>query len=91
MIGLCPILGLNQPIYRFAPSSPATPNLLSGAAYFNGEPLFPGPIGEVRNVFGKKGAKEESARGVWQVLLRLAKERGVEVEISSEEDENGGE
>lgn len=43
----------------------------------------------MRNVFGKKSAKEECARGVWQVLRGLAKERGVEVEISSGEDEDG--
>lgn len=47
-------------------------------------------MGEVRNVFGKKSAKEECARGVWQVLGKLARERGVEVEISSDEDDDVG-
>lgn len=84
---LYPILGLPPPTYHLVASSPSTPNLLSGAAYFSGSPLFPGPIGQVRNVFGKKGAKEECARGVWKVLRQVAAERGVEVEISSEEDE----
>lgn len=88
---LCPILGLTAPTYRIVASSPTTPNLLTGAAYFGGNPLFPGPVGEVRNVFGKKSAKEECARGVWQVLAKLAKKRGVEVEISSDEDDDGRE
>ncbi len=84
---ICPILGLTVPTYRFVATSPSTPNLLSGAAYFVGQPMFPGPVGEVRNVFGKKSAKEECARGVWQVLRRLARSKGVEMEISSEEDD----
>lgn len=28
-------------------------------------------MGEVRNVFGKKNAKEECARGVFQVLMKI--------------------
>ena len=31
-------------------------------------------------MFGKKNAKEECARGVWEVLKGVARERGVEIE-----------
>lgn len=82
---LAPLLSLPPPLYRLYPTSPAAPNLLSGAAHFTGmdaahHPLLKEPVGEVRNVFGKKNAKEECARGVWEVLRKVAKERGVDVE-----------
>lgn len=41
-------------------------------------------MGEVRNVYGKKNAKEECARGVWEALKDLAKKRGLDVEDVSE-------
>ncbi|KAL9615405.1 MAG: hypothetical protein Q9167_000234 [Letrouitia subvulpina] len=85
---LAPMLGLPPPTYRFLPASPETPNLLTGGAVFppgQPEPLVQGPLGEVRNVFGKKSAKEECARGVWEVLRRLAKKRGVEIEEVGED------
>ena len=80
------MLNLQPPQYRFNPTNPSTPSLLSGAAYFPGTPYsdLQGPIGEVRNVFGKKNAKEECARGVWDVLVRVAKKRGVDVEMVGE-------
>jgi len=37
-------------------------------------------MGEVRNVFGKKTAREEIARGVWERLRALAEVRGVRAE-----------
>ncbi|KAI4114472.1 MAG: hypothetical protein LQ345_004750 [Seirophora villosa] len=78
-------LSLPPPMYRLSPASSAAPNLLSGAAYFSGvdaayHPLLSKPVGEVRNVFGKKNGKEECARGVWEVLREVARERGVEIE-----------
>lgn len=42
----------------------------------------------MRNVFGKKNAKEECARGVWQVLKGVARDRGVEIEVSEEDEED---
>ena len=69
-VELCPLLGLHHPQYRLQPSGSS---LYSGSAYFPDEPLLPGPIGEVENIFGKKNAKEESARGVWKVLMALAR------------------
>jgi len=46
---------------------------------------LPAQIGEVRNVFGKKKAREEVAMGVWEALKALAAERSVSI---NEEDEN---
>lgn len=76
---LCPLLGLPCPIYRFAAASPSAPNLLSGTACFPANPILPGQYGEIRNVFGKKNAKEECARGLWEVLREVARGRGVAV------------
>ena len=41
---------------------------------------MPKEIGEVKNIFGKKNAKEEMAKGVWEVLQALAQKRNVRVE-----------
>ncbi|KAL8900504.1 MAG: hypothetical protein Q9192_001039 [Flavoplaca navasiana] len=81
---LAPLLSLTTPVYRFTPTSAAAPNMFSGAAYFTGDalhyPSLKGEVGEVRNVYGKKNAKEECARGVWEALKGVARERGVEFE-----------
>ena len=77
-------LGLGQPFYQLS-SQPAAPSLFSGAAHFTSTPIFPKAVGEVRNVHGKKNAKEECARGVWEVLKEMAKKRGLVVEDVSEE------
>lgn len=78
VLKLCSLLQLPQPTYRLAPNPLAPlPNILSGAAYFtqssvsDSHPLLVGPVGEVRNVYGKKNAKEECARGVFQVLMKI--------------------
>lgn len=73
-VELCPLLGIPNPQYRLQPSGSS---LYSGSAHFIDEPLLRGPIGEVEKVFGKKNAKEESARGVWKVLMALAAQRGL--------------
>ena len=79
MLDLSKELGLGQPFYQLA-SQPEAPSLFSGAAHFTSTPIFPKPLGVIRNVHGKKNAKEESARGVWEVLKDLAKKRGLDVE-----------
>lgn len=43
----------------------------------------------MRNVFGKKNAKEECARGVWEVLKGVARDRGVGIAV--EDGDEGGE
>ena len=84
---LCPILGLTAPTYRITALSPAAPNIVTGAAYFTSESLFPKPLGEVRNVYGKKNAKEECAKGVWAALSELAKRRGLSIAEVDDDDE----
>ena len=87
---LCPLLGLTAPHYHLGPESALAPNMLSGYASFPNAPDMPPEIGEVRNVFGKKKAKEELAKEVWHVLEALAAERNVKVserEGSSESSE----
>ncbi|KAL9001010.1 MAG: hypothetical protein Q9169_000494 [Polycauliona sp. 2 TL-2023] len=79
---LAPLLSLTAPVYRFTPTSAAAPNMFSGAAYFSGDALLheslKGGVGEIRNVYGKKNAKEECARGVFEALKGVARGRGVE-------------
>jgi len=77
---LCPLLGLTSPQYTLAPASALAPNMLSGYASWPNEPGMPKEIGEVRNIFGKKNAKEEIAKEVWVVLKELAEKRGLKME-----------
>ena len=80
---LCPLLGLTPPQYHMTPVSTNAPSMLSGYAVFpnNNDALYlSGKIGEVRNVFGKKDTREEIAKAVWDVLIDLAKSRGVNVD-----------
>ena len=79
-LDICPLLGLSAPHYKIAPVSALSPNMLSGYASFPGQLGMPKEIGEARNVYGKKNAKEEVAKGVWKVLLELAKKRDVKIE-----------
>jgi hypothetical protein len=79
-LDLYPILGLTAPTYDIGPLSPAAPNIVSGAAMFQSSPLFPKPLGEVRNVYGRKNAKEECAKGVWKALSDLARSRGINID-----------
>lgn len=64
------------------------------ASFYSGAAVFPRdglvvrePVGEVRNVFGKKNAREECAKGVLEFLEGLARRRGVEVGEGLEEGE----
>jgi len=59
--------------------------MVSAAATFPSSPLFPKPLGEVRNVYGKKNAKEECAKGVWSVLSALAVSRGTKIDEIEED------
>lgn len=73
------LLGLPTPQYVLGATSDHAPNMISGYASFPNVPGLPKEIGEVRNVFGKKSAKEEVAKGVWEVLRQLAEKRGVNI------------
>ncbi|KAI9771174.1 MAG: hypothetical protein M1840_002525 [Geoglossum simile] len=75
---LCPKFGLSPPEYRLS-SDPRSESMYSGAAYFN-DPILPSePIGDVRNVYGKKKAKEEISKAVLAFLKEWAKKQGVEL------------
>ena len=73
------LLGLQTPQYVLTAASDLAPSIFSGYASFPNEPGLPKEIGEVRNVFGKKNAKEEIAKGVWEVLRKLAEKRGATI------------
>lgn len=74
-----PLLGLQAPQYVLGAASDLALNMISGYASFPNEPGLPKKIGEVSNVYGKKSAKEEVAKGVWDVLQGLAEKRGVKI------------
>lgn len=77
---LYPRLGLSAPEYRIGAVAGHAPNFHSGAAFFPRDGLVvPGPVGEVRSVFGKRNAREECAKGVLEFLEQLARGRGVDV------------
>ncbi len=77
----CPLLSLSPPEYRLTASA-AAPNMYSGAAYFVKDPVVvPGPVGEVRLVYGRKNAREACAASVWAFLTRLASERSVRLGV----------
>ena len=73
------ILGLQTPQYVLEAASNLAPSMFNGHASFPNQPGLPKEIGEVRNVFGKKNAKEEIAKGVWEEMQKLAEKRGVSI------------
>ena len=54
--------------------------MLNGYATIPNALGLPPKIGEARHVFGKKNAKEEIAKGVWEALEALAIERNVTID-----------
>jgi hypothetical protein len=69
---LAVILSLPTPEWRYTPS-PFDRDFLTVQCFFNSSSAGPhqGPIGEVRNVFGKKKAKEECARLTLEYLKEV--------------------
>ncbi|KAF2839373.1 hypothetical protein M501DRAFT_1003971 [Patellaria atrata CBS 101060] len=76
---LCQLLGLSCPEYHFT-SLKHAPGMLSGYATFKNNPEIPNPIGEADNIFGKKSAKDQIAKGVLAYLTRLSKKRQEEAD-----------
>ena len=72
VVALANFLSLGCPEYRF--ESDAT-NLHTVSCFFKNGGRHEGPIGEVRNVLGKKRAKEECARLVLEYLSEERKRR----------------
>jgi len=63
--------------------------MMSGYATFVNAPSMPAQIGEVRNIFGRKNAKEDVAKGVWEALKELASKRNVNIDEKSGTDADG--
>ena len=85
------LLGIAAPRYQLTPSSLETPSLQDGCAIFKDTASIvglglEGPQGEVRHVFGKKNAREQIARSVWESLRKVAKSRGFVVKDGLGED-----
>lgn len=77
---IAPMLGLSTPVYQLHPESINAPNILSGYVSFpNSSRDLPARVGEVRHCFGKKAAKEQVAKGAWEILVKLAEKRGVQL------------
>ncbi len=72
---LAHLLSLNTPEYRFEHANPSVPDMHTVSCYFKNGGAHEGPIGEVRNVFGKKKAKEECARLVLRYLNEVKRQR----------------
>ena len=72
---LFPLLGFPNPVYRLEVVDPRVPNVYSGGVLFEGVGGTQGLVGEVWNVFGKKKAREECARGAWEFLEKVRRER----------------
>lgn len=75
---LCPLLSLPVPEYRIISSDLSLPNLYSGDAYFpdfTPHGLLPtlGPIGSVKDIRGRKAAKDQCAMGVLKFLTEWMK------------------
>lgn len=72
VVALANLLSLGSPEYRF--ESDET-NLYTVSCFFKNGGPHEGPIGEVRNVLGKKRAKEDCARFVLEYLSEEKKRR----------------
>lgn len=70
---LFPVLGFSTPVYELRAVDELAPNVYSGGARLTG---VKGLVGEVRHVFGKKRAKEECSKGLWEFLEGVRRERG---------------
>lgn len=79
-----PLLNLPTPRYVFKAISYLTFNMLSDYASFPNKPDLSKKIREVKNVFEKKSAKEEIAKGVWAMLQKLTEKRGVNISETDE-------
>lgn len=68
VIAIARTLGLAAPEYRLTPTDPRAPAFWDVAAYFSQSLSHEGPVGEVKQVHGKKAAKEECAKRVLAYL-----------------------
>ena len=88
VVALANLLSLGSPEYRF--ECDAT-NLHTVSCFFKNGGQHEGPIGEVRNVLGKKRAKEECARHVLEYLSEEKKRReAIAAKLSARAEEDTG-
>jgi hypothetical protein len=71
---LAVILALPTPEWSYTPH-PSDPNFHTVSCFFRGAGPHERPIGEVRNVYGKKKAKEECARLTLEYLKEVREKR----------------
>ncbi|CAD6442984.1 595de35d-e164-4649-8e05-f4ded1339401 [Sclerotinia trifoliorum] len=71
---LCRALGFNVPTYRIVPMVEGSP-VYHGFADFGSDPRILGKIGEFRDIYGKKKAREVCAREVWYFLKDIERQR----------------
>jgi hypothetical protein len=71
---LCIRLGFNIPKYEITRVSENVP-LYSGYAHFNGDPRIEGKVGEVKDVYGQKNAKEKIAEVLVSFLRDIERQR----------------
>ncbi|KAJ8065585.1 hypothetical protein OCU04_006263 [Sclerotinia nivalis] len=88
---LCRALGFNVPTYKIVPMAEGS-LVYHGFADFGFDPRILGKIGEFRDIYGKKKAREVCAREVWYFLKDIERQRleGIEdqeVEIKREREE----
>ncbi|CZS93532.1 hypothetical protein WAI453_001061 [Rhynchosporium graminicola] len=71
---LCVRLGFTAPRYVITAALPSTP-LWNGYADFGADPRIDGKVGEVKDVYGKKAAKEQVAKLVLDFLGDIERQR----------------
>ena len=63
-----------MPKYEITRVSEQAP-LYSGYAHFNGDPRIEGKVGEVKDIFGQKNAKEMIAETLYAFLKDIERQR----------------
>jgi hypothetical protein len=81
------VLGLPAPTYKVIALSPDAPGLVDVAAVFqwqgtmkDARPIHPrltGPVGEVRNVMGRKNGRELCAGKVYELMTKICQEQNI--------------
>jgi hypothetical protein len=76
---LCGKLGFGPPRYELEKVDDNS--FWRGYAFFPGNPLIEGKVGEVRNVWGHDNAKQEIAQVVYSFLKDIERQRGEQLDI----------
>ena len=76
---ICHRLGFSPPRYVITPVLPNTP-LWNGYADFGSDPRIEGKVGEVKDIYGRKNAKEEVAKLVLSFMKDIERQRVTEID-----------